>query len=122
MYAGKNFTAELKRFGSVKLSAGYYYYIGSAQKNLQQRIDRHLKKEKKLFWHIDYLTTNPSLSIKNIITFSHKEKSYECVLVNRLSMKYNLLYPIKKFGNSDCRNCESHLLYSKRPIIIERDE
>ena len=38
------------------LKKGYYAYVGSAMNSLEKRVRRHFKKEKKLHWHIDYLT------------------------------------------------------------------
>jgi len=35
---------------------GYYVYVGSAQNNISKRISRHLRKDKKTKWHVDYLT------------------------------------------------------------------
>ena len=35
--------------------AGYYVYVGSAMKNLTQRLERHRRLRKNKFWHIDYL-------------------------------------------------------------------
>ena len=39
--------------GELIFKKGFYAYVGSAQSNFNQRIKRHLRKEKKLFWHID---------------------------------------------------------------------
>lgn len=33
---------------------GCYVYVGSGLNNLNKRIERHLCKNKKLRWHIDY--------------------------------------------------------------------
>lgn len=54
-----------KKFNTV-LNDGYYYYFGSAQKNLISRINRHVKKEKIIHWHIDLLTTNPQCVVSNV--------------------------------------------------------
>ncbi len=36
--------------------AGTYCYVGSAMGGIDQRVSRHLAHDKKLRWHIDYLT------------------------------------------------------------------
>ena len=95
---------------------GYYFYVGSAQKNLFHRIKRHVEKEKKIHWHIDYLTTIPEIEIKSIIIFENKPKNFETKLVFDLVKAFNLDYAVKGFGNSDDPVCESHLLYSKKRI------
>jgi Uri superfamily endonuclease len=41
--------------GKVSFGKGLYIYVGSAQTNLEQRVKRHLRKEKRLFSHVDYL-------------------------------------------------------------------
>lgn len=35
-------------------NSGCYLYVGRAKRGLKKRIERHLRKDKKLFWHIDY--------------------------------------------------------------------
>jgi hypothetical protein len=35
-------------------SSGCYLYVGRAKRGLKKKLDRHLRKDKKLFWHIDY--------------------------------------------------------------------
>jgi len=98
--------------GILNLKKGYYYYVGSAQKNLIQRIERHKRKRKKLHWHIDYLTTHSNISITNTLILENAAKQEECVLVSKLISLEKFSHPIKNFGNSDCNICESHLLYS----------
>jgi len=39
--------------GKVKFSQGTYAYVGSAQNGIEKRVIRHLRKEKRKFWHID---------------------------------------------------------------------
>ncbi|MGQ9856351.1 MAG: GIY-YIG nuclease family protein [Fervidobacterium sp.] len=41
---------------SWNLMPGLYAYIGSAMNNIEKRILRHLRKNKRKHWHIDYLT------------------------------------------------------------------
>ncbi|MCB0745660.1 MAG: GIY-YIG nuclease family protein [Ignavibacteriae bacterium] len=105
-----------KIFGILKLRKGFYYYVGSAQKNLSQRIDRHIKKNKKLHWHIDFITTSKNVKVSRVFAISSANKSDECSLVKNLENQYNFTHPIKNFGNSDCNICESHLLYTPTKI------
>ena len=46
---------EIGRLGWFTFEAGYYLYAGSAMRSLSARIDRHLRRQKTLHWHIDYL-------------------------------------------------------------------
>lgn len=41
--------------GHIPFRKGFYLYVGTAKRNLSQRIARHQKRRKHLFWHIDYL-------------------------------------------------------------------
>ncbi|MEO2141483.1 MAG: GIY-YIG nuclease family protein, partial [bacterium] len=44
------------RLGEVDFPKGYYIYFGSALGGLKARVARHLRHEKKLHWHADYLS------------------------------------------------------------------
>ncbi|MDG6902673.1 MAG: GIY-YIG nuclease family protein [Nitrososphaerota archaeon] len=43
------------RLGRFAFPSGYYVYTGSARRGLESRIARHLRKEKRLRWHVDYV-------------------------------------------------------------------
>lgn len=103
------------RSGKVfNMLPGFYIYIGSAKKNLSQRLKRHASKYKKLFWHIDFLLEKSELLSEFII----KDEKNECRLAERISNMDGAL-PVKGFGCSDCK-CESHLYYFReKPGKIE---
>ena len=105
-----------KIFSEKNFPKGYYYYIGSAQKNLHKRIQRHIKKTKKLHWHIDYLTSIKEILITNVFIIPNFKKENECKLVGQLENVFGLEHKIIGFGNSDCNECKSHLLYIKEKI------
>ncbi|MFW6238158.1 MAG: GIY-YIG nuclease family protein, partial [Halanaerobiales bacterium] len=67
--------------GSIFFPGGYYYYCGSAQKNLSARLSRHLRTEKKFHWHIDYLLA--WAEVLNFHTWSAGRKG-ECRLASCL--------------------------------------
>jgi Uri superfamily endonuclease len=90
--------------GDLIFQEGVYAYVGSAQSNFRHRIERHYRKEKKLFWHIDYLLNNNHTKIKKIF-FKSGKKIEECNLARLISINGKT---IPKFGSSDC-NCLSHL-------------
>ncbi|RLF60544.1 MAG: GIY-YIG nuclease family protein, partial [Thermoplasmata archaeon] len=46
---------EIGRLGRILFNKGYYAYVGSGLNNLEKRVGRHLRKNKKKKWHIDYL-------------------------------------------------------------------
>ncbi len=112
----QKFSIEIGKFGKVTFEKGFYYYIGSAQKNLHQRILRHIRKSKKLHWHIDYLNSENNSKIENIFIFPNYPKNEECLLVDSLEKNFHQSHKVKKFGNSDCIKCVSHLLFNKKKI------
>ena len=90
--------------GRVTFTKGLYSYVGSAQSNLEKRVQRHLRKEKQEFWHIDYLLDNDKTRIRKVF---HKQgsKTEECVLAKAISLRGP---GVEGFGASDC-SCKSHL-------------
>ena len=92
------------KLGRVAFKAGSYAYVGSAQNCLEKRVQRHLRKCKHHFWHIDYLLDQENASVSRVLfKVGHKEE--ECQTAKRIAEKSK---PIKAFGCSDCK-CKSHL-------------
>ena len=94
---------------------GYYTYTGSAlgkgASSLKHRIARHLRKEKRKFWHIDYLLADKNVSVEAVIVAETNE-NMECKTNHYLKSIMGAKVQVKGFGASDCRkNCTSHLLY-----------
>jgi Uri superfamily endonuclease len=108
IYIPQKKSIKIGKKGIFEFPKGYYVYTGSAKNGLKSRIQRHLKKTKKKFWHIDYLL--PYASIKDVIV--HVKKS-ECYWNNRLFDSEESEILVNGFGSSDCR-CKAHLLYFKR--------
>lgn len=106
----------IKRLKSQTFPAGYYYYSGSAQKNLKSRLARHLKLSKTVHWHIDHITTNPDFIFKSINIFNNAPKDLECNIVEDLTRIESVELLVPNFGNGDCSTCESHLIYNKKRI------
>jgi Uri superfamily endonuclease len=105
-----------KKFLNKEFETGFYYYSGSAQKNLGHRIKRHLRKKKITHWHIDHLTSNAECEMQTIFIAYGAEKDLECEFVETLLKKFNMNTAAPGFGNGDCRVCDSHLLYSAKKI------
>ena len=64
----RNILPKIGALGNIKLAKGTYAYVGSAQNNMEKRIKRHLSKDKRFHWHIDYLLDNTDTEIKKILT------------------------------------------------------
>jgi len=73
------------KMGPVYFPKGYYAYVGSAMNGLPQRIMRHLKGEKKMHWHIDYLLRKGR--IVEIYCFQSGQKE-ECVIASRYGKRF----------------------------------
>ena len=107
----KKINIQIGKLGKFKLPGGWYLYIGSGENSLEKRIKRHLKKEKKLFWHIDYLLNNPQARVKKVWA---KEGGWECSLAGKMASDKIFRTPVPKFGSSDCR-CKTHLFLILKP-------
>ena len=100
------------KLGTFNFRKGFYLYVGSAQRNLSARLERHGRKKKPLRWHIDYLSAKAKML--GAITIAGP-RDLECQLAKKLS---NMFEPtIPGFGASDCR-CGGHLFYVKDLAII----
>ena len=100
--------------GMVKFDKGYYCYVGSALNNLEKRILRHLRKRKKLRWHIDYLLSCRDVVVKRIL-YKENKKREECEIAKKIR---KISKPIPNFGCSDC-SCESHLFKLQHLIDVD---
>ena len=109
----KNLQLKIGSLEKIKFDKGNYAYVGSAQNNLEKRIGRHMIKNKKKFWHIDYLLSNKLTKITKIF-YKKSGKLEECRIAKKLSKTGSL---IPSFGCSDC-NCKSHLFRIKKPNVI----
>ena len=100
------------RLGHIPFPAGYYLYMGSARGpgGLRARIARHLRRQKRLHWHVDYLLhwTRPVE-----IWYSHSVAPLECHWREVLMEAAGLETAATGFGSSDCP-CHTHLLYSQQ--------
>jgi Uri superfamily endonuclease len=115
IFLQKEVTLTIGKLGKQRFPMGYYTYTGSALgkggTSLKHRIARHLRKEKQMFWHIDYLLADENVSIEAVIV-AETNQNMECKINQRIKTMKGAKVQIKGFGASDCRkNCGSHLLY-----------
>ena len=75
----KDLTLEVGSLGSMSFLGGFYVYTGSAMGSggISARISRHLRSEKKVFWHIDYLIGTQSIKVFALFSAESKRK-LEC--------------------------------------------
>lgn len=123
--------------GEFLFKPGYYIYVGSAQGGLDQRVSRHLKQDKNLHWHIDYLLQHATVvdtmlfetpdheseqnlrrRLQDMLSASETAAGphgldhmpTECLLAQSVSSQNGASEPVRGFGSSDCR-CPAHLFY-----------
>ncbi len=88
--------------GRRRLPAGRYVYTGSARRNLEARLRRHLARTKTLHWHIDYLLAHPGVRVTGV----RRHRRPECAVNQAVGGEV----VVPGFGASDCRaRCGSHL-------------
>lgn len=97
------------KLGTIRFVPGYYAYIGSALNNMDKRIKRHMGRKKKVFWHIDYLTSHKGFRPLEAYVIDDARRQ-EC---NKAVQVRGHLSAISGFGASDC-SCGSHLFYAGR--------
>ncbi len=118
LYSSSNKSVQIGRLGKMKLKPGWYIYTGSAfgSGGLAARLKRHLSKQKKIYWHIDYLLQH--IKLREIWFTDHFEK-LELEWVKILSLLSGNNIPMKNFGSSDSK-LDSHLFYfENRPSITK---
>lgn len=98
---------EVGALGVVAMPAGRLRYYGSAKGpgGLKARIERHLREDASLHWHVDYLAD--ALEIERV---GYTTEVGECDLVGRDLESGGWRAPVDGFGASDCSDCPAHLL------------
>ncbi len=98
-------TVQIGKLGRCLFEQGSYVYTGSARRHLASRIERHMRKKKRLRWHIDYLLAHPAVEIRLVRISNRKECALNQTTPGRIA--------VKGFGSSDCKaGCGSHLKYT----------
>lgn len=110
--------AGIRKHMPVVVDRGLYLYTGSASgrgsTSLEGRIRRHLRREKKEFWHVDRILAYESAHVVSVIYAVTTSKA-ECRVNAALLKHTNILAPFKGLGSSDCR-CESHFLEARESL------
>ena len=106
-------TITVGSLGDIRFPKGYYVYVGSARKNLDQRIAHHKALRKRCHWHMDYLRN--ACRFTGAIPIRTKE-DLEHKLAETLSGIAD--WSIPGFGCTDC-SCKSHLFgFHQNPMHL----
>ena len=104
---------KVKTLGRRKflLPKGVYVYVGSAfgSGGIEARVKRHLRRDKKLHWHLDWVTTSKKFHFLDYVPFYNRR--WECKIASFLQ-KLEIFEPVEGFGSTDC-GCPSHLFRLK---------
>lgn len=105
-YLSRPLQIQVGQFGQFLFEPGFYFYVGSAQRNLSARLARHARRRKPLRWHIDYLSCQAAMIGAMVMPWP---QARECELARELAARFEPM--VRGFGASDCR-CPGHLFYS----------
>jgi Uri superfamily endonuclease len=103
---------QIKSLGETEFVPGVWVYVGSAMgtgsTSLKNRLCRHFRKEKTIYWHIDYLFGEDTEIEKAI--WAQSERHLECDLAKSIASNNEFKAGPKGFGASDCKSgCVTHI-------------
>ena len=104
------------KLGRLKVSPGYYVYIGSAfgPGGLNARIAHHMRISQRPHWHIDFLR---SVLLLTEVWYTKDADPYEHRWVEVFCGLEGATIPMTGFGASDC-SCTTHLFaFTDQPSI-----
>jgi len=109
------------RLGRFLFPAGLYLYCGSARGSggIRARVGRHLRRNKTLHWHVDYLLQQGT---PTRVWYALSAERLECAWSRAVLHLPGALAPVAGFGSSDCA-CSTHLTYLPhgQPPAMARD-
>ena len=108
---------QVGRLGNFIFPPGFYLYFGSALNSLTERVNRHLRAEKKLRWHIDYLAAQAEIQQVWAAADGAKRECQWTVLALECP---GVATPVTGFGSSDCGSCVSHLVHAASQDAVDR--
>jgi sugar fermentation stimulation protein A len=107
VYLNKTQKIKPGKLPEAQYKKGIYLYVGRALTGLQARINRHTRRHKKIFWHIDYLLQKAKI----MDIWIRRDYFGECATALEIqNAKSAVAKAVQGFGSSDCR-CLTHLFY-----------
>lgn len=105
IYLNRRCTITVGKLGVYQFLPGFYIYAGSALGGLAGRLKRHLRQNKGLRWHIDYLL---QVAAVQGVWYTNSGEPLECAWNRIIVSLPDAVSPVTGFGSSDCR-CRTHL-------------
>ena len=106
LFLSREICSNVGKLGQQKFPKGYYTYTGSAlgkgASGRKHRISRHLRKEKRNFWHVDFFLADERVSVEAIIV-TQTDQKLECDSNRYVKRELVAEVPVRGFGASDCK-------------------
>jgi len=114
---------KIRSLGDVSFDPGTWVYVGSAMgkgsTSLENRLKRHFRSEKTVYWHIDHLLDSAVELHKAYWTESNTHA--ECDIARALESKEEFRAGPRRFGSSDCKSgCRAHIFRFSSEKRIEK--
>lgn len=106
---------EIGALGEMEVRPGIYVYVGSAfgPGGLRARVERHVRGDGALHWHVDYLRAVMTLER---VWYTYDSDRRECTWAETIHAFPGATEPYSGFGASDC-NCSTHLFrFTEAPL------
>ena len=100
--------------GPITFTRGWYAYVGSARRGRDARVARHMRPDKPVRWHADYLFSRHPATRSWLFDTELTECDLAALL--RRQSANEQVQPLARFGASDC-GCEGHMV-GVRPVDV----
>lgn len=106
------------RLGELSLERGWYAYVGSAfgTGGLGARVGRHLRRDKPLRWHFDYL--RPYV-VPRAVWYVTGPMRCESAWAAALALMPGATVPLAGFGASDHPGASHLFAFCDRPSLLD---
>lgn len=106
------------RLGELSLEPGWYAYVGSAfgSGGLSARVGRHLRRDKPLRWHFDYL--RPYVAVRAVWHAAGPTRC-ESAWAAALAALPGAAVPLAGFGASDHPGASHLFAFVDRPSLLD---
>jgi sugar fermentation stimulation protein A len=110
LYNNAPFTKTIGSLGERQFKKGYYVYVGSAMRGLENRVKRHMRKRKKRRWHLDYILPYRMKAVK-VYRIRREDRIEEQAAKRMMDI---CRHHVPGFGASDS-SMDSHFFYFSDP-------
>jgi Uri superfamily endonuclease len=111
-------SVRIGRFGTLTLEFAWYAYVGSAfgAGGLRARVGRHLRREKPLRWHFDYL--RPYVEPRAVWYLASALRC-ESAWASALARLPGAAVPLPGFGASDHPGASHLFAFPNKPSLLD---